>query len=408
MTDFYQNGVITTLHNLSRRPVEELEAELSAFSRKRPMALVLPSLYSELEGPALKRIVEHLKSVPYLSQIVIGLDRADQSQYRHALSFFSELPQRFRVLWNDGPRLQAIHQRLLDDGVAPTALGKGRNAWYCLGYVRASGVAQSVALHDCDILTYDRALLARLLYPVANPSFNYAFCKGYYARTSEGKINGRVCRLLVTPLIRSLTKIFGPLDYLEYMDSFRYAISGEFSMRADVIDDLRIPDDWGLEVGVLSEMYRNYATNRICQVDIADNYDHKHQVLSAEDDAAGLSKMSIDIAKAIFRKLATEGVVFNQETFRSIKATYYRIALDFIDTYRNDALINGLELDIHGEEQAVELFAGNLVKAGMHFLEHPMETPFIPSWNRVSSAQPNVESEFLQAVEEDHREFGGG
>ena len=58
MGDFYQNGIITTLHNLCRRPVEELERELMGFRKERPMSLVLPSLYSELEGPALKNIVK--------------------------------------------------------------------------------------------------------------------------------------------------------------------------------------------------------------------------------------------------------------------------------------------------------------------------------------------------------------
>ena len=28
MADFYQNGIVTTLHNLSERPVEDLENEL--------------------------------------------------------------------------------------------------------------------------------------------------------------------------------------------------------------------------------------------------------------------------------------------------------------------------------------------------------------------------------------------
>jgi len=46
MADFYQNGVVTTLHNLARRPTEELEAELLQFSQNRPMALILPSLFS--------------------------------------------------------------------------------------------------------------------------------------------------------------------------------------------------------------------------------------------------------------------------------------------------------------------------------------------------------------------------
>ena len=170
--------------------------------------------------------------------------------------------------------------------------------------------------------------------------------------------------------------------------------------------DLRIPSDWGLEIGVLSEMYRNYSLNRICQVDIADVYDHKHQDLSKDNDQGGLSKMSIDITKAIFRKLATNGIVLNPETFRTVKATYYRAALDFIEIYRNDAEINGLRLDVHQEEQAVELFASNIMKAGNMYLENPMDAPFIPSWNRVISAFPTVLQQLSQAVAQDMEEFG--
>ncbi|SDZ90042.1 glycosyl transferase [Microbulbifer marinus] len=405
MTDFFQNGSITTLHNLSKRPLEEMERELMEFSRQRPMSLLLPSLYSELEGEALPRILDQLAQVPYLSEIVIGLDRADETQYRDALVQFTRLPQHVRVLWNDGPRLRELDAKLQERGLAPVEPGKGRNVWYCLGYILASGKGEAVALHDCDILTYDRMLLARLFYPVANPNFSYEFCKGYYSRVAASKINGRVCRLLVTPLIRTLMKIYGHTDYLTYMDSFRYALAGEFSFRRDVINDLHIPSDWGLEIGVLSEMYRNYSTNHLCQVDIAHAYDHKHQTVSFNDDHAGLSKMSIDIAKSLFRKLATQGTVFSSEIFRSIKATYFRIALDFVETYRNDAIINGLNFDIHREEQTVELFAKNLMKAGQAFLDNPMETPFIPSWSRITSAAPGFLQELQAAVEADFEEY---
>ncbi len=405
MGDFYQNGIVTTLHNLTRRPVESLERELLSFSKARPMGLVLPSLYSELEGPALANIVEELTAVPYLDQIVIGLDQADESQYRHALSYFSGLPQSVKVLWNDGPRLKAIDRKLEEQGLAPSEPGKGRNVWFCFGYMLALGNIKSIALHDCDILTYSRDMLARLIYPVANPSFNYMFCKGYYARISEQGMNGRVSRLLVTPLLRALKKVCGQREFLEYMDSFRYPLAGEFSLRRDVIVDLRIPSDWGLEIGVLSEMRRNYATNRICQVDIADHYDHKHQDLSPDDATQGLSKMSVDICKALFRKLATNGEVLSNEEFRTIKATYYRIALDFVETYQNDALINGLSFDRHKEEKAVELFAANVMAAGSYFLENPMDAPFIPSWSRVASALPNLMDELVEAVELDNRDF---
>jgi glucosyl-3-phosphoglycerate synthase len=406
MGDFHQNGIITTLHNLAHRPLEEMEKELCEFAKTRPMSLILPCLYSELETDAMPNILKHLQQVPYLSEIVIGLDRATEEQYRHALEFFSVLPQKVKVLWNDGPRLREIDSVLKGEHLSPSDPGKGRNVWFCMGYNLAAGEAESIAMHDCDIVTYDRELLARLIYPVANPNFNYEFCKGFYARAANGKMNGRVSRLLVTPLLCSLKKVFGHLDYLDYLDSYRYPLAGEFSFRRDVMTDLRIPSDWGLEIGVLSEMYRNYSTNRLCQVDIADIYDHKHQDLSADNDDGGLSKMSIDITKAIFRKLATNGTIFNQETFRTIKATYYRVALDFIETYRNDAEINGLKLDVHTEEQAVELFASNIMKAGNMYLDNPMETPFIPSWNRVISAFPGVMKQLAQAVELDMEEYG--
>ena len=129
MTDFFQNGIITTLHNLRHRPVEALEAELQTFAEQRPMALVLPCLYSELAQPALANIVKELSAVPYLSEIVIGLDQASESEYRHALEYFSVLPQSHHVLWNDGPRLQRVQDRLRNDGLAPTERGKGSNVW---------------------------------------------------------------------------------------------------------------------------------------------------------------------------------------------------------------------------------------------------------------------------------------
>jgi glucosyl-3-phosphoglycerate synthase len=405
MADFHQNGIITTLHNLSDRSLDDMEAELERFSRQRPIGLILPALYSELQTEALPAIVEELKQVRYLSHITIGLDRADESQYRHALEFFSVLPQKHHILWNDGPRLRQLDSELLELGLAPTAPGKGRNVWYCMGYTLARDDTESVALHDCDILTYHRELLARLVYPVANPRFNYNFCKGYYARVANERINGRVSRLLVTPLIRALKQVFSESEYLNYMDSFRYPLAGEFSFRRDVLNDLRIPSDWGLEIGVLSEMHRNLARSHLCQVDIADTYDHKHQDISLTDRQAGLSKMSIDIAKALFRKLAAQGRVFNAESFRSLKATYFRIALDFVESYNNDAIMNGLKYDIHQEEEAVEMFAANIMLAGKEFLEQPMETPFIPCWNRVISAMPNVFERLTEAVEADYQEF---
>ncbi|MFM2485281.1 glycosyltransferase family protein [Celerinatantimonas yamalensis] len=402
MADFYQSGLITTLHNLTRRPINQLEQELISFSRIRPMTLVLPSLFAELKRPALTQIVEELKHVPYLSEIVIGLDNATRDEFLFAQEFFSVLPQRVRILWNDGPRLRELDSQLATAHLAPQEAGKGRNVWYCIGYVLASGQGKAVALHDCDITTYSRDMLARLFYPVANPHFSYQFCKGYYARYADGKLNGRVARLLVAPLIKALKRIEGYDEYLEYLDSFRYPLAGEFSMQTNVLRDLRIPSDWGLEIGVLSEVFRNYSVNRICQVDLADVYDHKHQDLSIDNFDNGLAKMATDISKAVMRKLATQGHVFSPGKLRTLKATYYRMALDYIDNYQNDAIINGLTVARHAEEEAVEVFAQAIMRAGDIFLERPSETPFIPSWNRVTSAIPEMLEKIYDAVEADN------
>ncbi|MBN2905080.1 MAG: glycosyl transferase [Rhodobacteraceae bacterium] len=406
MADFHQNGNVATLHNLRAGGTEMLTHELTTFAESRKISLILPSLFSELEGEALPAILNELTQVPYLHRIVIGLDRADARQYAHALRFFGRLPQNHVVIWNDSPRMQAIHARLDAAKLDPGEPGKGRNVWFCMGYIMACKDSAVIALHDCDIVTYNREMLARLVYPVANPNFPYQLAKGYYPRVGEGKLNGRVTRLLVSPVLIALKKVIGDRDYLDYLRSFRYPLSGEFAMRTAPLPDLRIPSDWGLEIGVLSEAWRNLAPHSVCQVEISDAYDHKHQPVSEEDAAAGLSRMSIDICKSMFRKLAADGTVFSEEIFRTLKATYYRAALDLLDCYYNDARMNGLSLDRHAEENIIELFARNITEAGQVFLDNPAETPFIPTWNRVHSADPTLMADMLAAVAADMAEFG--
>ena len=404
MGDFSQNGIVSTLHDFKTKSTDEIEKELLEFSKERKMELILPCLYSELEGDALPKIVSEISKTKYLNHIIIGLDKANKDQAKDAWKFFKKLKTDFTILWNDGPKLKKLDEELKNKNLAPNQPGKGRNVWYCLGMSIARDTARSVALHDCDIKTYDRRMLAKLFYPVVNPVFNFEFCKGYYPRIANEKMNGRVARLLVTPLLIALEKTIGNSGYLQFMKSFKYPLSGEFSFRRNVLPELRISSDWGIEVGVLSEMQRNFSPNNICQVDLADTYDHKHQDLSLNDETKGLSKMSIDIIKTFIKKLATQGNSFSREAFRSLKATYYRSALDMIDIYRSDATMNGLKFDSHTEEEAVELFAINIMKAGDDFYVNPMDTPFIPTWSRVKSAIPDFLNKLKDAVSEDNKD----
>jgi glucosyl-3-phosphoglycerate synthase len=98
LSDFYQNGVVTVLHRLGNPNVALLEQELLRYGRAHPIALVLPSLYTELSRPALKHIVDTLMKVSYLNEIVISLDRASALEFRLAKQYFSSLPQRVRLI----------------------------------------------------------------------------------------------------------------------------------------------------------------------------------------------------------------------------------------------------------------------------------------------------------------------
>lgn len=402
MSDFFQSGIITTLHQLGKSSLERLEAELFRFSRNRPVALVLPSLYSEFEGPAMPGIVQELAKVKYLNEIVLALDNASEDECKNVREIMSSISTDVRIIHNNGKRITEIYETFARNGFNVGERGKGRSAWLAYGYVLARGKSDVIALHDCDIITYNREMLARLCYPVVNPNLNYVFCKGYYSRISD-KMNGRVTRLLVTPLVRVLQQLIGSHGFLSFLDSFRYPLAGEFCMTTDLARVNRIPWDWGLEVGTLAEVNRNYSPRRICQVDIAANYEHKHQNLSADDASKGLMKMTVDICKSIFRTLASEGVVFSDGLFKSLIVSYLRQAEDTIMKYEADAAINGLNFDRHEEAMAVEAFTRAITLASQAFMENPMLSPLIPNWNRVISAIPDIFEMINMAVDEDNQ-----
>jgi glucosyl-3-phosphoglycerate synthase len=398
MADFYQTGCVTTLHGLKPGSAARMENELREMASYVSIGLVLPALYSEFETPAMRRIADALADVSYLRQIVVALGRAGLSEYRKAQEFFVDFPQKITVLWVDSPEIQNLLGILQERGLSAGPDGKGRSCWLAYGYLLATGDCDVIALHDCDIVNYQRNLLSRLVYPVANPKLAFEFCKGYYARVTD-RMHGRATRLFLTPLVRALTDMAPAAPFLHFIDSFRYALAGEFSMQANLARVNRIPCDWGLEIGVLAEVFRNCAVDRVCQVDLAETYEHKHQELSSDDPTKGLRRMTCEVAKSLLRTLAGEGLVFTQDHFRNLQVRYVRMAEDTIGRYYADAMLNGLEFDRHEEEAAVAAFAKSLCQAIQEFVEAPLGNPQIPNWNRVLAAIPDFFDLLKDSVE---------
>ncbi len=402
MSDFCQNGVVATLQKLGNRPVEEIESELLTISRKRKMVLLLPALYSEFEGPAMPKIIEELKGVEYLDKIVLSLDRASKSQFLQAKKMMSSLHVEVQVVWHDGPGMKRLLKELQDAHFRMDEPGKGRSVWMSLGYILADRDVYAIALHDCDIVNYRKEMVARLIYPVVHPGVDFEFSKGYYARVTD-RLYGRVTRLFYTPLILTLKKILGYNAFIEYLGNFRYALSGEFAFDAHLAKGIRISPTWGLEVSMLSEVYQKTSSNRICQVEIIESYEHKHQILDKNQTRQGLIRMATDIGHALFRVLSQDGLVMSEAFFRTLLTSYIQESRTVIEKYNALALLNGLKYDRHEEIEAVDAFVTSLQIAIDEFIKDPIGCPLLAAWVRVWAAIPDISDRLQECVKEDNR-----
>jgi len=197
-------------------------------------------------------------------------------------------------------------------------------------------------------------------------------------------------------LLRSLQKVMGSTHYLAYMDSFRYALSGEFAFVRNLARGLRISPTWGLEVSTLSEVYENTSLRRICQTEVADWYTHKHQGLS------DLSAMTGDIAQTLIRILSQPGKVFSAAVFESLVSTYYNEAVKIIGKYNGVSKFNGFAYDRGEELKGVNAFTGMLENAFHDYLNDPFGVPLLSSWVTVRGVLPDFAGKLQEAVELDN------
>ena len=398
----YKQELITTIHDFGCN-LEFLEERLVELSEESPTAVLIPALYEELERPALTQIRDRLKECAFIKTVIVCLYADTVEQYATAVKFFSSLPQLTFVIWENGQRVTKLLENLSDRGLDLLSLrGKGRAVWLGLGL--ATLRAEAIALHDADIITYDRSYPLKLLFPLLEKEFGIAFNKAYYARLGSypRSLNGRVVRLFVTPLLTALTELFGYQKYLRYLSAFRYPLSGEFAMTSDLALTTRIPGNWGLEIGFLAEVYRSVAEKRIAQIDLG-IFDHKHQQVG-NSSQEGLRKMCRDILRSVLRTLTeTEKVVISRDHIHALRVKFRREAQDYTRQYFVDARFNNLQYDRHQEEIITELFEEVISDAGELYFSDPSGAQ-IPDWTRALAVTPDLREQLQHAVEADMEE----
>jgi glucosyl-3-phosphoglycerate synthase len=400
--EFSQKGIITTLHDFGLGAGWQKD-ELATGNRK--CSVIIPMLYSEIKQPALRNILGELNKCTYLDHVYISLKAKKKEEYFYTAKFFKKLRIPHTILWNNSPRITNILQELQKENIRVAELsGKGRDMWLALGV--ASLDSDAISLIDADITTFTDAMPTKLLYPIASPKLDFYFNKAYYTRIGfkEMKMYGRVYRLFVSPLLDALRrKMQRRSPFLEYLHSFKYALSGEFSLTSDLALNIRIPGDWGVEVGILSEVFRSASLKRVGQTDLG-FHDHKHRKIG--DRTTGLVKMAGDIEKSLLRNLQEmEGVDISEAFLRGLQVLYRRLGQDYIHSYGGDSFFNAVVYDRHEEEISLSIFSDVVMKAGKEYLKNPFGA-LIPSWARVLTAFPNLREELKDAAEKDNQGLG--
>jgi len=451
MSNFAQKHTkITTFYLLSKSN-PALKAELRHHSKWKKAVLIVPLLASEYTNsenrPVFENILKQLRSASYLSRIILGLDEAKAEDVRELARLLDRYElKNCLIQHNDGPGFSAIYEKLSKAGFALDMRGKGRNIFLSFGIAIALG-AQSVGLVDADIRTFRREQLDRLFYPVQ--ALNYQFSKAFYARLHDGRMYGRVKRLLLDPLLIALKRKFTDtkeekiLRLIDFLLNFNYQLSGEVVFDTSLLKRMHFAMNWGVEIFTLIEVYRKATST--AQVEISyEPFDHKHQRVSQADQEKGLHKMAVDIVTTLLTALVVEeGVEISDHFIRDLTVTYLNVADNLIKMYADNAAFSGLEYDTNEEEAVVHgvvkkaiLHAGDLLISpyrlvdrfssfvGSHEAFEPFlssgllqaiaqtaqrardqvfETPQTVSWERVMRKMPTIIYDIIDVVEREKK-----
>src|SRR4029077_12559260 len=178
MADFQQN-VVPTFTRLVDEDLGRMEKKILVAARRTPIGVIIPTSFTHLSSPAMQHIIQELAAMTFVKRIYISLETSSEEEFQRAREIIQPIKDRGMLLWNVAPAVQSVLEKI-NQAVPLGALGKGRAVWTALGYALGKSEVSVLAFHDADIVTYDRSLLLRLLYPVVH--LRYQFAKGFYVR----------------------------------------------------------------------------------------------------------------------------------------------------------------------------------------------------------------------------------
>ena len=208
-----------------------------------------------------------------------------------------------------------VHQEVLPD--LGKRKGKGEALWKSL-YVTNGDILIWI---DTDIVNFHPRFVYGLLGPlITHPEIQ--FVKGFYRRPLkvDNKLQagggGRVTELTARPLLN----LFFP-----ELSGIIQPLSGEYGGRRSALEQLPFSSGYGVEMGLVIDMFEMFGLDAIAQVDLQERIHHNQPLES-------LSKMSFAIIQTVMRRMEKRyGIKMLEDVNKTMKLIRYgqqRLLLD--------------------------------------------------------------------------------
>lgn len=321
VSDFYQSARLITLSDFG---TNKTLSALDAIVRK-PIVVIIPCYFKHYESQSVHQLLKKLCVSSLFDEVLVILNGNDDVANYHT-TLLQQIDSRITVLLAP---------------LSSTPAGKGGALWtgFHHTYKKYEDKAIIVTL-DADLKSFQLELFYKLLYPLL--VFDADFNKGYYARYSHHKLDGRLTRLLVFPLFHALLKQHPQSEVIQWLMQFRYPLSGDVAFQSRLIPKLRLMANWSYDLSLLVSIYQNISTEQVYQTEITSNYQHPHKTIEPNSHY-GLMEVAFDI----IGYLKQVNIIDSDR----LAGDYEEIVIQFLHKYEKLALFNGFTFSRESEEQ---------------------------------------------------------
>ncbi len=390
MADFWQSPDLVTIHNLHCSAGSSAVERLLDCTRESPVGTVIPVHYRDVHGQAMTTIIRELGQSGISANTVIVLNGANAAQAEEVAATIEQGDRHIRLLWAESRYVEHILDHVERCHGVKVVGGKGAACWLGLGYLLQCTNVRAVAFQDADVENFSAEMPARLLLPLVFPESGIAVSKAYYSRTGD-RMYGRLTRQFLTPFVHAMRSFFPGSGFASLLTQLRYPLSGEIGMSRDFALNCRVPCGWSLEINTLWDVQRMGMMASLCQVDIADQYFHKHHPVVSEDPCRQtLQAMASEIGTDLLALLAKEGNILSQWHQKAFLEKFARFAAIFHRAYACDARCNGIPWFEEDEIGSIREFTKSAAEAVNQYRRNPAQRPTLPSWKSIAHSMPTA------------------